>query len=234
MPHISDGDNSPTPRFKTRQLALLVAIGETRSLRQAAERIHLSQPAATRVLHELEDALEVMLFARSRQGMLPTVAGGVMIESARVLLTAMKDAYVNTKEAAAGRVGSASGHLRQRRPRAPGSLRAAAQARIRRHTGAGQGGAAGDAAGRAAQRRARHDRQPRAGHPLRRCLRARNSLQRDLCLGLRRAQCLAPASASWRQPTCSTRLGWCLHPTLWCASMWTPTSPAPSAPRRRA
>ena len=93
-------------RFKTRQLSLLVSIAETGSLRQAAERIHISQPAATRLLQELEDALEVKLFDRSRHGMQLTIAGTTMVEHAKILLTAMKDALVSTQDAAAGKVGA--------------------------------------------------------------------------------------------------------------------------------
>jgi DNA-binding transcriptional LysR family regulator len=66
-------------RLKSRQLALVVALDDTRSLRQAAERIHISQPAATRLLQELESQLGVELFQRSRRGMQPTMAGEVMV-----------------------------------------------------------------------------------------------------------------------------------------------------------
>ena len=93
-------------RFKTRQLELLVSLAETFSLRQAAERIHISQPAATRLLHELESAMDLALFERSRQGMQPTAAGLVMVEHARVLLAAMRDACVDTKDASEGKIGS--------------------------------------------------------------------------------------------------------------------------------
>jgi DNA-binding transcriptional LysR family regulator len=95
-----------TVRFKTRQLELVIAIAETRSLRQAAERIHISQPAATRLLHELESAMGLVLFERSRQGMQPTAAGLVMVEHARVLLAAMRDAWTDTREASTGKIGS--------------------------------------------------------------------------------------------------------------------------------
>ncbi len=95
-----------TVRLKTRQLALLVNIMETGSLRQAAERIHLSQPAATRLLQELEEAVGAQLFERSRTGMQVTTAGHTMVEHARVLLAAMKDAFVSTQNAASGKIGA--------------------------------------------------------------------------------------------------------------------------------
>jgi DNA-binding transcriptional LysR family regulator len=39
----------------------------------------MTQPAATKLLHELEQALNVELFERSRRGMKPTVFGVAMI-----------------------------------------------------------------------------------------------------------------------------------------------------------
>jgi DNA-binding transcriptional LysR family regulator len=95
-------------RLKSRQLALVVALDDTRSLRQAAERIHISQPAATRLLQELESQLGVELFQRSRRGMQPTMAGEVMVRHARTLLTGMKEAYADTRATAMG----GKGHLR--------------------------------------------------------------------------------------------------------------------------
>lgn len=57
-------------RFK--HLRLIEAIFETGSLRQAAARIHITQPAATLLLQEVEAALGLPLFHRHRRGVLPT------------------------------------------------------------------------------------------------------------------------------------------------------------------
>ncbi|MDO8299696.1 LysR family transcriptional regulator [Lacisediminimonas sp.] len=74
-------------RLKIRQLLLLSSLGETGNLRRAAAELGMTQPAATKLLHELEAALNVELFERSRRGMKPTVFGEAMIRRARALLT---------------------------------------------------------------------------------------------------------------------------------------------------
>ncbi|HVL36255.1 MAG TPA: LysR family transcriptional regulator, partial [Burkholderiales bacterium] len=73
-------------RLKLRQLLLLRALGETRNLRRSASALNLTQPAATRLLQELEAALGLQLFERSRRGMAPTPYGEAMIRHARAVL----------------------------------------------------------------------------------------------------------------------------------------------------
>lgn len=55
-------------------------------MRAAAERLHLSQPAISKMLGEVEDALEARLFDRSRQGVLVTAAGAAAVRRARVVI----------------------------------------------------------------------------------------------------------------------------------------------------
>src|SRR5881394_793536 len=74
-------------RLRARQLALIVAIADRRSLRRAATDLAVTQPAATRMLAELEDALGVALFERAAWGMAPTAYGDTMIRYARGMLT---------------------------------------------------------------------------------------------------------------------------------------------------
>lgn len=66
-------------RVKMRQLALATAIGETRNLRLAAQRLGTTQPAATRLLQDLEWALGARLFERSPRGMTPTAEGAAAL-----------------------------------------------------------------------------------------------------------------------------------------------------------
>jgi len=74
-------------RLKLRQMALLVALDLHRSLRRAAEAIAVTQPAATRLLRDLEQAFGAALFARHAWGMEPTAAGEALTRYARSLLT---------------------------------------------------------------------------------------------------------------------------------------------------
>lgn len=94
-------------RLKLRQLALLKALGESRNLRRAAASLRLAQPAATRMVHDVEGVLGLALFERSRKGMTPTVYGEAMIRHANLVLADL--------EAARGEIvalaGGASGHV---------------------------------------------------------------------------------------------------------------------------
>jgi DNA-binding transcriptional LysR family regulator len=91
--------------FKLRQLALLTALAETGTLRGAAERIHVSQPGATRLLQELEAMVGEPLFMRNKGKMQVTPAGEMMISHAIALQNRMLNAYVETKRAATGNAG---------------------------------------------------------------------------------------------------------------------------------
>ena len=62
-------------RLRFRQLSLLVALGEHRNLHRAAEAVHLAQPSATKLIHDLEQLFEVPLFERLPRGMQPTELG---------------------------------------------------------------------------------------------------------------------------------------------------------------
>jgi LysR family transcriptional regulator of abg operon len=83
-------------RLRFGDLALLVALAETGSLRQAARRVGRSQPALSKALREIEDAFGVALFARSRTGLVATEAGARVLPDAELLLSEL----VNTRTAA--------------------------------------------------------------------------------------------------------------------------------------
>ena len=74
-------------RLRTRQLLLLNALGEQRNLGRAALAMSMSQPAATKLLQQLESALGVSLFTRLARGMEPTPYGEVLVRYARRVLT---------------------------------------------------------------------------------------------------------------------------------------------------
>jgi DNA-binding transcriptional LysR family regulator len=89
-------------RLKLRQILLLDALGETGSLRQAATRACLTQPAATKCLAELEDSLGVQLFERSHLGVRATIYGETMIRHARRILADIDSAHDDIGELASG------------------------------------------------------------------------------------------------------------------------------------
>lgn len=66
-----------------KQLTALVTVAEVGSVTRAARVLHLVQPAVTRQIRALEEELGVPLFERTRQGMVATPAGEVMVQRAR-------------------------------------------------------------------------------------------------------------------------------------------------------
>ena len=80
-------------RLKTRQLLLLIALDEHRNIHRAAEALHMTQPAASKQLKDLEEMLDVRLFERLPRGMEPTIYGETMIRHARMALTSLSLAH---------------------------------------------------------------------------------------------------------------------------------------------
>jgi DNA-binding transcriptional LysR family regulator len=79
-------------RLKTRHALLLVALADTLNVRRAAAQLGMTQPAASRLLKEMEDMLNVELFERLSRGMRPTWYGEIMIRHARAILSSMDQA----------------------------------------------------------------------------------------------------------------------------------------------
>ncbi|MER5738181.1 MULTISPECIES: LysR substrate-binding domain-containing protein [unclassified Streptomyces] len=79
-------------RLKFRHLTLLLAVFEHGSVVRAAETLHLTQPAATRTLRELEAIAELPLFTRVPRGMRPTVYGEALVAHARAVVAEVRRA----------------------------------------------------------------------------------------------------------------------------------------------
>jgi DNA-binding transcriptional LysR family regulator len=80
-------DGSMLLRLRTRQLLLVAQLGRERHLGRAAGALGVSQPAATKLLQQLEAAIGSTLFLRGPRGMQPTPSGEVLIRHAQQLLT---------------------------------------------------------------------------------------------------------------------------------------------------
>src|SRR5262245_16362840 len=79
-------------RLKTRQIVLLAHLDEERSVLRAAEAAGMTQPAASKLLGELEDALGVRLFERHARGVQPTWYGEILVRHARSVLAELSRA----------------------------------------------------------------------------------------------------------------------------------------------
>jgi len=92
-------------RLKTRQLLLLIALDDYRNIHRAAEELHMTQPAASKQIKDLEEMLDVKLFERLPRGMEPTIYGETMIRHARMALTSLALAHDDIVTLKAGLTG---------------------------------------------------------------------------------------------------------------------------------
>jgi DNA-binding transcriptional LysR family regulator len=92
-------------RLKTRQLLLLIALDDFRNIHRASEELHMTQPAASKQVKDLEEMLGVRLFDRLPRGMEPTIYGETMIRHARMALTRLSLAHDDIVALRAGLAG---------------------------------------------------------------------------------------------------------------------------------
>lgn len=93
-------------RLKTRHAVLLVSLAEEGNMHRTAEKLGMTQPAASRLLKELEDLFDVAFFERHPRGLKPTWYGEIMIRHARAILSSMDQAHQEIIEWRAGLQGS--------------------------------------------------------------------------------------------------------------------------------
>lgn len=93
-------------RLKLRQLALLPALDETGSLHKAADRLGMSQPAATRLLQDLEELVGAELFERTSKGMVTTSMGRMFVHHAIAILAGIDQVHDEAQALRAGHAGT--------------------------------------------------------------------------------------------------------------------------------
>ena len=76
-------------RLQLRDFRLIQAIAETGQLALAAERLSITQPAASRMLAGMESLIGVSLFTRHPKGMTPTPIGETLARNANGLLRSL-------------------------------------------------------------------------------------------------------------------------------------------------
>ena len=91
--------------FDLGDLRAFVAVAELASFRAAAEAIHLSQPALSRRVDKLEDALGVRLFDRDTRNVELTAVGRDFVRKARTLLDDLDAMLMGVRDVAANRWG---------------------------------------------------------------------------------------------------------------------------------
>lgn len=95
-------------RLKPNHLRLLLKIAEAGQLQRAAGLVAMSQPAASRVLGEIEAQAGSPLFDRHPKGMVPTALGAVCIRHAKIILEELDALNFETRRVTSGE----KGHVR--------------------------------------------------------------------------------------------------------------------------
>jgi DNA-binding transcriptional LysR family regulator len=72
--------------LRMRHLEVVLAVASAGSMQRAVQRIHLSQPAISKLIKEIEAILGVALFERSKRGVILTESGRAFVVRAEALL----------------------------------------------------------------------------------------------------------------------------------------------------
>lgn len=73
-------------RINLKHIEAAIAVAETLSFSRAAKRLHISQPAVTKYISELEESLDLLLFVRAHHTVSVTEAGRAYVEEARIVV----------------------------------------------------------------------------------------------------------------------------------------------------
>ena len=91
--------------MELRHLRYFVAVAEELSFRRAAQKLHVSHPALSEQINDLENELSLKLFERNSRQVALTEAGRAFLIGGRRVLAAAKEAIVQAQEAAKGERG---------------------------------------------------------------------------------------------------------------------------------
>ena len=89
-------------RIKFRHLQTFVEVARQKSVMKAAELLHVSQPAVTKTIRELEEVLGVAVFEREGRGIRITRYGEVFLKHAGAALTALRQGFDSVSHALHG------------------------------------------------------------------------------------------------------------------------------------
>ncbi len=92
-------------RLRTRHLMLLIAIGEGGNIHKAAQMMNMSQPAASRLLNDIENIIGAELFDRLPRGVRANRYGDAMIRHARIALASLSEAASEIELLRSGQTG---------------------------------------------------------------------------------------------------------------------------------
>ena len=90
------------PRMELRHLRYFVAVAEAENVSRAALKLHVSQPALSRQIRDLEEELGFALLERSAKSVRLTDAGKTFQGEARAVLQRVEEALKKTRAVATG------------------------------------------------------------------------------------------------------------------------------------
>jgi len=88
--------------MELRHLRYFIAVAEAENVSRAALKLHVSQPALSRQIRDLEDELGFLLLERSAKSVRLTEAGRAFLTEARAVLQRAEDAVITAREIATG------------------------------------------------------------------------------------------------------------------------------------
>jgi DNA-binding transcriptional LysR family regulator len=92
--------------LRTRHLDVLLAVAAEGSMQRAAQRIHLTQPAISKLVREMETMFGARLFERSKRGVVLTECGHALATRAEYLLNDVERAREEVAAIGRGTLGS--------------------------------------------------------------------------------------------------------------------------------
>ena len=94
--------------MELRHLRYFTSVVHWKGYREASRRLHVSQPAISRTITDLEDELGLKLFARTKRAAEPTPEGEIFYREAVQALARVDSAVQTAKRAANGEIGELS------------------------------------------------------------------------------------------------------------------------------
>ncbi|MDZ7958534.1 MAG: LysR family transcriptional regulator [Aulosira sp. DedQUE10] len=91
--------------MELRHLRYFIAVAEEKNFSYAAKRLHIAQPPLSQQIGALEEEIGVKLFDRKKRPLQLTSAGQVFLAEARLVLTQVERAIIQTQRASRGEIG---------------------------------------------------------------------------------------------------------------------------------
>ena len=85
--------------MELRHLRYFVAVAEEQNVTRASQRLHVSQPALSRQIHDLEEEVGVPLFERTAKSIALTPAGRLFLKEAKAVLRRVEAAVESVRKA---------------------------------------------------------------------------------------------------------------------------------------